>query len=201
MPAEISVESSGVSRPSISNIVERLAAEMLMLDPGPLAELRRMGPDGPGNAAYWRLASRCGFLDEKADAWMGIVKIMAILTSKGERRDGDKLHESRHGLGEALCDGGDPKWPRDGSVEARPAYSEKRLARFLAEPAAMRAGSLERIARVLARTRSRDRGLNCRDIAYLLVTQDQAGTLRKIARDYYRRLDTTRAIEHKDPKP
>jgi Glycosyl hydrolase 108 len=81
------------------------AAEMLMLDPGPIAELRRMGPDGPGNAAYWRLASRCGFLDEKADAWMSIVKIMAILTSKGERRDGDKLHESRHGLGEALCPG------------------------------------------------------------------------------------------------
>jgi CRISPR system Cascade subunit CasB len=197
-PSRVSVEAKAAMIPKT---VERLSTAILALEPGPLAELRRLEPAGPGNAAYWRLASQCGFLDEKADVWMSMVRIMAILSSKGERQKQDKLHDRERGLGKALCDGGDAAWPGEfKGAEPRPAYSEARLARLLAQPTVMRAKTLERIARMLARSRSRELGLNCSEIAHLLARHRPTETLRKTAKDYYRRLDNARAPEKKDQK-
>ncbi len=115
-------------------IISRLSAEMLALAPGPLAELRRMEPGGAGSAAYWRLASRCGFLHADAERWLRIVKIMAILTPKGERQPSDRLHDPDRPLGAVLCDGGDPAWQPPHRDNPDGVLPEKRLARFLALP-------------------------------------------------------------------
>ena len=44
--------------------VVALSDELLRLDPGDLAELRRFEPGDAGPLAYWRLAAKCGFLDD-----------------------------------------------------------------------------------------------------------------------------------------
>lgn len=173
---------------TLNETMKVLSKELLRLQPGALAELRRMDPDGPGTPDYWRLATACGFLeDTRADAWIQIVKILAILTPKGERHHADRLHDGRHGFGTALCDGGNPAW--GGNSRARPVLSESRLARFLAQPASQRGPALERLARQLARSRDRGHGLNCREIAELLLNPENKFIQRDIAAAYYKRLD------------
>lgn len=167
-------------------IIGKLSAAMRPLGTGDLAELRRMASDGPGCAAFWHLAAACGFIEEanRTDTWMRIVKIMAILTPKGERTGAPPVHDPKQRLGAALCDGGDPAW----SAEARPLLSETRLMRFLAEPH-RRAETLERIARMLAAGRKSDSGFDCTAIAALLLFPTSKTIPREIARAYYRRLD------------
>jgi CRISPR system Cascade subunit CasB len=183
----------------ISETITALSAAMLTLDPGPCGELRRMEA-GRAAPAYWRLAATCGFLDGKADAWMRIVKIMAILTPKGERKDADRLHDPNRRLGAILCDGGDTSWPGDTrGAEPSPFLSERRLARFLAQHGTMQGETLERIARSLARSQAPDVGVNCVEIARLLLTPDDQKLSQAIARDYYRRLDAaSRYAQNKD---
>lgn len=183
---------------SLDEKIFNLSREMLALNPGSLAELRRMETSA-GPSAYWRLAAKCGFLDSDADLWMQIVKTMAILTPKGERRPNDRLHEVKRRLGIVLCDGGDPNWrPRtfdapDGVI------AERRLVRFLALPRDQRASSLERLARTIARTRLRDCGVNCVDIASLILSPIPKQTLQNLARHYYKRLDSaTRSAKDKE---
>lgn len=172
----------------LDETVKELSRMLLSLAPGPLAELRRMEVSGPPVPIFWRLATKCEFDKSNTDAWKQVVKILAILTPKGEKRPAYCLHDVKRGLGTVLCDGGDPGWrfqndPPDG------VFSEKRLARFLALPRAQRGPALERIARLLARTRDAASGINCTDIAALLLTGDNKDSLDRIARDYYRRLD------------
>jgi CRISPR system Cascade subunit CasB len=169
--------------------IERLSRGLLGLDPGPLAELRRMAPGGPGVPAYWRLANDCGFREDDADVWMQVVKIMAILSPKGQRSDKDRLHDASHRLGAALCDGGDPRWRPRNPTEPQGEFSEKRLARFLALSPAGRGEALERIARMLARSRDPARGIDCITLARLLLVPDDKRPLQHLARDYHRRLD------------
>ncbi|MDA8253921.1 MAG: hypothetical protein M0Z28_32755 [Rhodospirillales bacterium] len=167
-------------------VIGKLSVAMRPLGTGDLAELRRMAPDGPGCAAFWRLAAACGFIEEanRTDAWMRIVKIMAILTPKGERTGAPAVHDPKQRLGASLCDGGDPAW----GAEARPLLSETRLMRFLAE-SDRRAETLERIARMLAARRKSESGFDCAAIAALLLFPASTSTPRDIARAYYRRLD------------
>jgi hypothetical protein len=172
----------------LKDIIEKTSEQMLRrMGPGELAELRRMsGPVAP--AAYWRLAAECGFLDDNPQRWMPIIQIMALLTPKGDRQSNDRLHDPRRQFGEVLADGGDADWR--GGGDARPFLSETRLARFLAAPAAARAETLTRLARALASTRNRNSGVNCVEIASLILSTDPA--LNKIAQAYYRRLDAAR---------
>ena len=65
--------------------IPKLSERLLRSGTGDLAELRRMEIGGPGPAAYWRLAAECGFLESDADAWMRIVRIMALLTPKEQQ--------------------------------------------------------------------------------------------------------------------
>ena len=169
----------------LDKTIMRLSAEMHRLGTGDLAELRRMDANGPGVAAYWHLATKCGFLDSWTDTWMCIVRIMAILSPKGEGTGGPALHDPKRRLGAVLCDGGDPGW-----AGARPVVSEQRLARFLAVSPVRRADGLERVARMLAARRKPDRGINCADIARLLLFPDDGSPPRDLAREYYRRLDS-----------
>ncbi len=172
--------------------IAALSGAMLRLDVGDLASLRRMDVHGPGAAAFWRLAAKCGFIAKvgQTEVWMRLVRIMAILVPRGEPEQRGPLHQPKtadgiwRGLGALLCDGG-----HAGAVIQRPFVSEARLMRFLAEPAAKRAETLERFARMLAPKRDRQTGLNCNDIAALLLATDPTPVLRRIARDYYQRLD------------
>ena len=171
--------------------IGKLSKRLLAYAPGQLAELRRMEPGSAGVPAYWRLANECAFRDQDADIWMSIVRTMAILAPKGQRNARHRLHDRGRHLGAVLCDGGDPSWlPRDPS-SADGVVSEKRLMRFLALPASQRGPALERIARMLATRRDRDpeQGLNCTEIAALLLWPEDQRNLQNIARDYYRRLD------------
>jgi len=166
-----------------------LSQRLLRLDTGALAELRRMEVGGVGPLPYWALAAECGFLDDDADAWMRIVHILAILTPKGERQVKDCLHDPKRKLGRVLCDGGDPNWPASGG-DPRPIVSETRLARLLATATDQRGEALARLARMLAISRDRTSGVNCKEIAALLLFDDVERNLREIAQAYYRRLDT-----------
>lgn len=178
-----------------SEKIRQLSSELLGLAPGPLAELRRMEIGGSGTPAFWRLAAKVAFLDEDIDAWMQIARVMAILVPKGDLTGKERLHQFRdeagrkRGLGTVLCDGGDPDWPpKDASVHDG-VLSEKRLVRFLALPAIARGPALERIARMLATRRSPYSGVNCVEIANLLLDPDNRDHARGVAGEYYRRLD------------
>ena len=176
---------------SLKEIIEKLSEQMLRrLGPGDLAELRRMTPDVVEPSAYWRLAAECGFLDDNSERWTPVVQIMAILTPKGNRLPSDRLHDPKRPLGAVLVDGGNPAW--SGGADARPSVSETRLARFFATPAALRADALLRFARMLASKRDRTSGVNCVEIAKLLLSGNPTEPQRDIARAYYARLDAAR---------
>ena len=155
------------------------AADIQRLSPGALADLRRMGPAGA--PAFWRLAARSpaniGRPDKQED-WMAIVRILAILTPKGEPEKRTRLHDPGRKLGEVLCDGGDPAW----TGRPRPVFGERRLTQLMAARGAQRAKLLERAARFL----EPGARLNVPDIAYALLNPTEA---RLLAKPYYRRLD------------
>jgi CRISPR system Cascade subunit CasB len=176
---------------SLKDIIEKVSEQMLRrFGTGDLAELRRMnGPVEP--SAYWRLAAECGFLEDDPQRWAPVIRILAMLTPKGERRPSDRLHNPMHRLGAVLADGGDPNW--QGGADSRPFLSEARLARFLATPADQRAEALTGVARALASSRDRSAGVDCVEIANLLLASDTTEALQKIAQSYYARLDAARA--------
>lgn len=173
---------------SLDETIEAVSLRLLGLAPGPLAELRRMEPDGCGTPIFWRLAAELGFRADQTKEWMQVVRILAILTPKSRLSPTVRLHDRFQKLGRVFCDGGDQTWPSD-PKNPRPALSESRFARLLATPAAQRGEAIERIARILARTRAPEVGINCTDIARLLLQTDDSLPLQNLARDYYRRLD------------
>ena len=179
----------------ISGKIERLSKEMSGLKPGMLAELRRMDNDGPGAAAYWFLAVRCGFVRDFPEPWMQLVKILAILTPRGESDDRKFLHDRNRRLGAVLCDGGDLGWSRNKGIASQPFISESRLARLLNQSPDQRPITMERFARMLVRKRDPQTGINCVDIALLILPSGESAqrkTLRMLAESYYRRLDDAR---------
>lgn len=165
-----------------------ISRELLSLGTGPLAELRRMRPGDIGPPAYWRIAANCGLPPNAADNWMQIVKIMAILAPKGERDTQTRIHGS-HALGRALCDGGDPGWKPENPLDPRGLFSEERLNRLTLAPPGSRAEALERVMLRLARTRSPQTGINCAELARLILDPDDPAPMRKLAYDYFSRLD------------
>ena len=167
------------------------AARMLQgLEPGPLAELRRMD-SGTAAAGFWRLLAQhpetIGRDQERQDRWMAIMRIMAILTPKGEPARREALHDPRRPLGAVLCDGGDPGWP--GTASPRPILSEPRLGRLMASRGKQREVLLTRAARAIARTRQPYSGVNVVDIAWTLLDPDSDQSVRRLAEPYYGRLD------------
>lgn len=172
----------------LSETVKCLSAELTRLSTGQLAELRRVNVNGPGAASFWLLAAKCKFIDARTDEWMQIVKIMAILMPKGERTKQRELHDAKRPLGAVLCDGGNPAWPPAGEG-LRPFTSEARLARVLSQRPDQRSQALVRFARMLAPNRDPESGVNCEDVAALLLYTDRKRHLKDLARTYYQRLD------------
>lgn len=157
-----------------------VAAYLHKLDPGPLAELRRMS-DILGAPAFWRLHSRHGEIQKRPDEWLTITRILALLASKGSPENRPELHNGNRCLGTVLCDGGDPAWS-----DGRPRLSEARFARFLAARGEHRGAQLERIARMLSRSMVPGSGVDTGDIAWAILNPKAA---RRIASSYYGRLD------------
>jgi CRISPR system Cascade subunit CasB len=165
-----------------------LSAKLLALDPGPLSELRRMEPDGVGTSMFWRLVATLDLPVKQTGEWMQIVRILAILTPKSAQNASARLHDRSFRLGRIFCDGGNPAWPSD-PQNPRPQLSEQRLACLLVTPASQRGEALERIARMLARSRAPEVGINCTEIALLLLDPNNPLPLQDVARYYYARLD------------
>jgi CRISPR system Cascade subunit CasB len=173
--------------------ISEIAGALRHLDPGPLAELRRMKPYRVEALApyFWRLASRHGLRPH--DRWALIVKMMAILTDKGDPAKRSSPHAARskgngwRGLGHALCDGGDPSWP-DGATP-RPMQAETRFARLVAAKGNVRDELLLRAIRALAAKKPPGVGVDCVGIARLVLWPGDAEATRYLAKDYYDRLD------------
>lgn len=166
------------------------AAWMQNLAPGPLAELRRM-KQGVGAPAFWRLVAKHPHtIGRRTEPWMEIIRILAILTPKGDPAARPRLHVGTRRLGAVLCDGGDPEW--SGS---EPVYSERRMAQLLTARGSQRAVHLQRAARMLARRMQPGSGVSAGDIALVLLRPNDA---RRLAEPYYSRLDRAEQAAKKD---
>lgn len=158
------------------------------LQPGPLADLRRMTVEMPA-PQFWRLATRhpetIGRKGLEAK-WVAIIRMLAILTEKGDPADRRPVHDHSRRLGEVLCDGGDPSWPPKQGGPLRPAFSERRLTQLMAARGTQRAVHLERAVRAIASSRSPGAGVNVVDIAFTVLRPQDT---RSLAETYYRRLD------------
>ena len=167
----------------------RDAAKLVQgLDPGGLAEVRRLQVPSSGSPAYWRLASRhANTIGSRHDNWMAILRSLAMLTPGGDPDGRQSLHDPKRRLGQVLCDGGDPDWP--GGDTVRPAISERRLAQLLSARGGQRRVLLERALRAVVRTRRPEAGVNVADIAWWLLDVDPVAAGGRLAESYYRRLD------------
>lgn len=186
-----------VDKPTLGKTIADIGQALADLDPGALAELRRMSlvGDAPGAPYFWRLVARHDFgRHERLLTWARIVQIMAILTDKGAPNGRKSVHAPAsedngwRGLGNALCDGGDPAWGK-GEIDPRPMLSELRFARLLTARGAMRAELMERAARAFAAKKPPGAQVNCTDLARCLLDPHNPEHTRKLARDYYARLD------------
>jgi CRISPR system Cascade subunit CasB len=174
--------------PWLEKSITTVSQRLLGLDPGSLAELRRMRPDGIGTPIFWRLAVELDFREDQTKEWMQIFSIFAILTPKSHLNPVVRLHDGSRKLGRVFCDGGNPAWPPD-PQHPRPVLSEQRLARLFATPAAQRGEAIERIARMLSRSRTPESGINCTEIARLLLDPTDQKSIHSIAQAYYHRFD------------
>ena len=176
-----------MSGPDAGGTAMAAAAYLATLSAGDLAELRRMTADDVA-PAFWRLVARHEAIRAREDDWMHIVRILAILTPKGDPDKRTSLHSERR-LGTVLCDGGDPTWPSPVLGLPRVAYSELRFAKLLASRGRQRAVLLTRAARSVARSMVSGTGVNVRDIAFATLYPESTQTNNALARSYYSRLD------------
>lgn len=173
----------------VSETARAAATLLLRLDPGSLAQLRRMRTPSAGAPAYWRLAvQHAETIGNRHDDWMAILRMLAILVPKGDPDERLPLHDPKRRLGGVLCDGGDPDW-RPAGDSARPAISERRLAQLMAARGRQRQVLMERAVRAIARTRRPDCGVNVVDIAWWLLDSNPVRTSRRLAESYFRRRD------------
>ena len=155
---------------------------------GDLAELRRMDPDEPDAAAFWRLLSEYDLFSRNETLerrWALILHGIALMTptaSDDGRGDGPRpsAHDPTVPVGLALFQGGEPG-------RTRAFYSESRLNRLLTARGPMLRALLARLFRMLA---SANQPFNWRQMATLILAEErdeeQAEQVRRqIARAYY----------------
>ena len=161
----------------LEQIVHRIVGhvERQALSPGEVAELRRLEPENPGGAAFWKTVV---FDLEPAGQLRGAdaeTRWALILRAIGELHG---LHRPRRRLGRALAAAG---------------VSENRLARLLRADLGTLAGTLSAVSRQLA---SAAESVDLAGLAWLVLTARGAAgarggevkVRRGIARDYYRGL-------------
>ncbi len=157
----------------ITNTVE--AIEATEMPTGDKASLRRMNPESPNSAVFWKLMSQRG-ISGNADVskWGLIMHGMALMSHASAR-----AHNPRIRVGRALYEG-------DGS--RTPFYSEDRLSTLLAARGPALHRVLARLFRMLASQRC---AFNWREMAWFILNEgsheERADEARvEIARDYYR---------------
>ena len=170
--------SEPVSR-SWGDIAFRLAGQVASLpdhDRGGFAGLRRMDPDEPDTAAFWRLMAREDLLGipEVERKWGLILHGIALMTrTGGDDVTGRSAHDGRTPVGRALYESG---------------YSETRFNRLLTARGDMLRVLLTRMFRMLAANQAT---FDWREMATYILNEgydDEAAerNRRRIAREYYR---------------
>ena len=152
------------------------------LSPGDRAELRRMDPDAPDAAVFWRLMAEHDLLGNRypESKWALIMNGIALMTPKS---GGDGATRSAHDgtpVGRALFLGAE-------SRREKGYYSETRLNRLLTARGDMLRALLIRMFRMLA---AADVSFNWGEMAQFILNEgyDDAASdqsRRRIAREYY----------------
>ena len=151
---------------------------------GDLAELRRMDPDEPDVAVFWRLLARYDILNsgETVESkWALILHGIALMTpTTGGDGDARTAHDGYKPVGRALFLGGE-------SQRAQAFYSESRLNRLLTARGPMLRTLLSRMFRMLAASGV---SFNWREMSQYILNdgcnEDAAEKgRRRIARAYY----------------
>lgn len=181
---------------ALDDKIEKICRDLSKLDPGPLAELRRMDATSNeyGAPFFWRLCARYNlpFGETTEQTWAQVIQTLATLTPKGRDENKRSRHTKQPGLGRMLCDGGDRGWRPEDPANPKPMYSEARLAQLLGSSGETRVELVLRLARMLAARLPPEAAFDCTDIARLLLYADDPGVGRRIARDYYARFDGAR---------
>ena len=152
--------------------------------PGDRAALRRMDPDNPDAASFWRLLADKGQLGSPAleRKWALIMHGIAIMTPTVSRETGGRsAHDGNMPVGRALYLGTDMQ-------REKAFFSEQRFNRLLTARGDMLRTLLIRMFRTLA---SADVSFNWREMAQFILNQDydeeRTEELRhRMAREYYR---------------
>lgn len=165
---------------SWGEITARLAAAVARDDfpRGDLAALRRMDPDAPDAAVFWRLLAQHDLLGNPAveSKWALILHGIALMTDTSESRS---AHSGNMPVGRALFLGGEEH--RDSGF-----FSETRLNRLLTARGPMLRTLLARMFRMIGTGQP----FNWREMARLILNdgyrEDRAENARRgIARAYY----------------
>ena len=146
---------------------------------GDLAALRRMDPDDPDAAAFWRLRADLPGGTAAESKWALILHGIALMTPTSG--DGRTAHNGQMSVGQALFLGAETQ-------REKGFYSEMRLNRLLTARGDMLRTLLPRMFRMLA---SENVSFNWREMANFILASDFDEDLaerarRRIARDYYR---------------
>ena len=152
---------------------------------GDLAELRRMDPDEPDAAVFWRLMAQYDLLNSNEIVerkWALIMHGIALTTPTGSgEANRSTAHDGQMPVGRALFLGGE-------SQRATGFYSEARLNRLLTADGPMLRTLLARMFRMLTASGA---SFNWREMAQFILhegyDEDAAEqSRRRIAREYYR---------------
>ena len=149
---------------------------------GDLAGLRRMDPDDPDAAVYWRLmASEDLFRGQEVETkWALILHGIALMTPTNSNGNNSvSAHDGQMPVGRALFLGSE-------SQQDSGFYSEMRLNRLLTARGSMLRTLLARMFRMLASAGVR---FNWREMANFILADEDGEAAerarRRIARDYY----------------
>ena len=146
---------------------------------GDLAQLRRMDPDAPDAAAFWRLSASHDLLGSSAieRKWALVLNGIALITrTAGGDASGRSAHDKNMPIGRALFQGGEPD-------RATAFYSESRLNRLLTARGPMLRTLLARLFRMMA---AAGQSFDWYQMAQLILNEERADAVRRnIARDYY----------------
>ena len=148
-----------------------------------LADLRRMDPDAPNAAAFWRLMARQNLLGSPLaeSKWAVILNGIALMTNPvGTNTAYRSAHDKSMPVGKALFLGGDVS-------RATAFYSEPRINRLLVAHGPMLRALLGRMFRMMAASGQR---FNWHQMSQLVLSDGyddaRAESIRRnIARDYY----------------
>ena len=175
------------SAPSRGNAAVQLAGEVAQLAEhkrGDLAALRRMDPDAPAHAAFWRLMAKHDLLRGGAwdEEWALILHGIALMTPTNAGEGAPRTaHDGYMPVGKALFLGGAERRTESGF------YSDARFNRLLTARGPMLRTLLARMFRMLA---SNNVSFNWREMAEFILSQhdeeEAEKRRRRLARDYYR---------------